>query len=420
MEPTMSKSPKSPFPKLVVNATLATPNPSNATALPHAPTAPVESVADDVLSMFGDPAEEASQPPAEVTGEAVPDPVAVDEHDILTPADPEVVEVHREMDVADHVDLTATREPLNDARDNAGAGDASPSRVSTDDASTQMDVDGSGSPGVGAVALPAHPAADLFPMLGDEQLAELAEDIRVRGLVEPIVTIQVDGVTLILDGRNRYRACLVAGVEPRVVAWDGTGGSPSGFVLAKNIHRRHLTPSQRAAIAVDLLPLLEAEARERQVAAAEATNARAHLALVEAVPEASSEPVVRGRSRDIAASALGVSGRSVGDAKAIAEAAPEVLVEVKAGNLSIPEGRRIAALPTPEARTKAIKDVKAGTGRKERVPKTVVAPPSVTDTLGPVRAAVGSLGKLLDGIPKTERPIWWAPLRKAIRVVAAK
>jgi ParB-like chromosome segregation protein Spo0J len=266
----------------------------------------------------------------------------------------------------------------------------------------------------------AHPAADLFPLLPDDQLAELAQDIRVRGLVEPIVTVDVSGVTMILDGRNRYRACLVAGVEPRTIAWDGTGGSPSGFVLAKNIHRRHLSPSQRAAIAVDLLPMLEAEARERQVAAAEATNARAHLALVEAVPEASSEPVVRGRSRDIAASALGVSGRSVGDAKAIAEAAPEVLVEVKAGNLSIPEGRRIAALPTPEARTKAIKDVKAGTGRKERVPKTVVAPPSVTDTLGPVRAAVGSLGKLLDGIPKTERPIWWAPLRKAIRVVAAK
>jgi ParB-like chromosome segregation protein Spo0J len=265
----------------------------------------------------------------------------------------------------------------------------------------------------------AHPAADLFPMLGDEQLAELTEDIRVRGLVESIITITVDGEVLILDGRNRYRACLVAGVDPRTVAWDGTGGSPSGFVLAKNIHRRHLSPSQRAAIAVDLLPMLEAEARERQVAAAEATNARAHLALVEGVPEPSSEPLVRGRSRDIAASALGVSGRSVGDAKAIAEAAPEVLVEVKAGNLSIPEGRRIAALPSLEERKEAIKDAKGGTGtRKERVPKTVVAPPSGTDTLGPVRAAVGSLGKLLDAVPKVERPIWWAPLRKAIRVVA--
>jgi ParB-like chromosome segregation protein Spo0J len=417
MEPTMSKSPKSPFPKLVVNATLATPNPSNATALPHAPTAPVESVADDVLSMFGDPAEEASQPPAEVTGEAVPDPVAVDEHDILTPADPEVVEVHREMDVADHVDLTATREPLNDARDNAGAGDASPSRVSTDDASTQMDVDGSGSPGVGAVALPAHPAADLFPMLGDEQLAELAEDIRVRGLVEPIVTIQVDGVTLILDGRNRYRACLVAGVEPRVVAWDGTGGSPSGFVLAKNIHRRHLTPSQRAAIAVDLLPLLEAEARERQVAAAAATNA-ARRAEVETVPEFVPGSST-GESREHAAAAMQVNARYVSDAKAIAEKAPEVLVEVRSGALSIPEGRRIAALPTPEERKEAIKEVKAGTGkRKERVPKSVVAPPSGTDTLGPVRAAVAALGKLLDAVPKADRPVWWAGLRKAIRVVA--
>lgn len=267
----------------------------------------------------------------------------------------------------------------------------------------------------------AHPAADLFPLLSEHELAELADDIRTRGLIEPVVTIEVDSEVLILDGRNRYRACLVAGVEPRTVAWDGTGGSPSGFVLSKNIHRRHLSPSQRAAIAVDLLPMLEAEARQRQVAAAAATNARAQLALVEAVPEPTNEPVVRGRSRDIAAIALGVSGRSVGDAKAIAEAAPEVLVEVRSGTLSIPEGKRIAALPGPEERKEAIKEAKAtkGAGR-DRVPKPAVSAPAATDTLAPVRTAVGALAKLLDSIPRAERPVWWTPLRTALRAVGAK
>ena len=284
----------------------------------------------------------------------------------------------------------------------------------------EEEVSGASTPGPTGGLRP-HPAADLFPMLGDEQLAELAADIHLRGLVEPIVTITVDGAILILDGRNRYRACFAAGVEPRTVPWDGTGGSPTGFVLAKNIHRRHLTPSQRAAIAVDLLPMLEAEARERQVAAAAATNARVHLALVEDVPEPSGETVVRGRSRDIAASALGVSGRSVGDAKAIAEAAPEVLVEVKAGNLSIPEGKRIAALPGPEERKEAIADAKSGKGaRKEPIPKAADPAPVATDTLAPVRIAVTNLGKLLDAMPKAERPIWWTPLRKALRAVGAK
>lgn len=261
--------------------------------------------------------------------------------------------------------------------------------------------------------LRAHPAAELFPMLGDEQLTELAADIRARGLVEPIVSLEVDGEVLILDGRNRYRASLIAGVEPRVLAWDGTGGSPVGYVLAKNIHRRHLSPSQRAAIAVDLLPLLEAEARERQVAAAAATNARAHLALVEAVPEPSSEPIVRGRSRDIAAAALSVSGRSVGDAKAIAEAAPEVLVEVRSGNLSIPEGRRIAAMPTPEARKEALDRAKGG--KKRPVSKPTAKPePKVVTPFKDVRRLVVELTRALDDIPEAGRPTWWAALRKAL------
>lgn len=155
------------------------------------------------------------------------------------------------------------------------------------------------------------------------------------------------------------------------------------------------------------------------MAAAEATNTRAHMALVADVPEAPKHPVVRGRSRDLAASALGVSGRSVQDAKTIAEVAPEVLVEVRAGTLSIPEGRRIAALPGPDERAQAVAEVKAAAGtRKARVPKADVPAPEATDVFASVRAAVTSLGKLLDGVPKAERPLWWTPLRKALRAVS--
>lgn len=269
--------------------------------------------------------------------------------------------------------------------------------------------------------MPAHPAADLFPLLPDDQLQELADDIRLRGLIEPVVTIEGSGTVMILDGRNRYRACVLAGVEPRTVAWDGSGGSPSGFVLAKNIHRRHLTPAQRAAIAVDLLPMLEVEARERQVAAAVTTNARlsAFEADGVAAPEAAGALIVRGRSRDLAASALGVSGRSVQEAKTISEQAPEVLVEVRGGALSLPEGRRIAALPSPDERKQAIKKAKSEKGiPKKRVPKVTAATPKAVDVLDAVRAAVGEVGRLLDAVPKESRPIWWTPLRNAVRKVA--
>jgi ParB/RepB/Spo0J family partition protein len=89
-----------------------------------------------------------------------------------------------------------------------------------------------------------HPVADLFPMLADDELAELAEDIKQRGLLHPIV---LDGQGRILDGRNRMAACELAGVQPSTVVYDGD--DPDGYALAVNIARRHLTKGQQAMIA---------------------------------------------------------------------------------------------------------------------------------------------------------------------------
>ena len=86
----------------------------------------------------------------------------------------------------------------------------------------------------------AHEAADLFPMMPDERLAELAADIRENGLREPIRLL--DG--RIIDGRNRYRACKMAGVSPRFeqVAADQ---NPWAFVWSLNGQRRDLSRDQR-------------------------------------------------------------------------------------------------------------------------------------------------------------------------------
>ena len=108
----------------------------------------------------------------------------------------------------------------------------------------------------------AHPAAAMFPMLPDEELRKLADDIKAHGLKHSIIVYQKK----ILDGRNRHRACEMAGVEPRFEEWGG-GDSPTAFVVSVNLHRRHLAAPQRAAIAADLVPLFEAEARERMAEA---------------------------------------------------------------------------------------------------------------------------------------------------------
>ena len=92
-----------------------------------------------------------------------------------------------------------------------------------------------------------HPFADLFPMLGDDDLRALAESIREDGLLAPL-TLTPDGT--LLDGRNRLAACQRAGVDPVFEVYEG---DPFAFVVASNINRRHLSTGQQAmGIAISL------------------------------------------------------------------------------------------------------------------------------------------------------------------------
>src|ERR1051325_9747662 len=95
-----------------------------------------------------------------------------------------------------------------------------------------------------------HPYADVLPMLGVADANELAADIQANGLRETIVLL--DGK--ILDGRNRYRACKTAGVEPRFRDFNGDG-DPIDYIVSVNIKRRHLTAAQREMVAAKLAAL---------------------------------------------------------------------------------------------------------------------------------------------------------------------
>lgn len=81
-------------------------------------------------------------------------------------------------------------------------------------------------------------------MLADDELKDMAADIAERGLLQPIV---LDEQGRILDGRNRYAACELAGVEPEFTTYDGE--DPDGYALSVNIARRHLTKGQIAMVA---------------------------------------------------------------------------------------------------------------------------------------------------------------------------
>ena len=94
--------------------------------------------------------------------------------------------------------------------------------------------------------LEAHPIADLFPMMEGAAFDDLVASIREHGLLSPIALVD----DKILDGRNRYRACLEADVAPLFEIMDCDDPEKwVAFVEAQNLHRRHLTNGQRAAIA---------------------------------------------------------------------------------------------------------------------------------------------------------------------------
>lgn len=176
--------------------------------------------------------------------------------------------------------------------------------------------------------LTAHPVAALFPMLEGADYEALKADIRQNGQLQPIVLHPEDGS--IIDGRNRYRACIELGLEPRFETWAGSG-SVVEAALSLNLHRRHMNSSQRAVVALEVLPMLEEEARARQGTRTDLGNFGQRF-------DQSSE---RGpRASDVAAQLVGTNRQYVSDAKAIATKAPELLEQVRNGDKTLVQAKR--------------------------------------------------------------------------------
>lgn len=180
-----------------------------------------------------------------------------------------------------------------------------------------------------------HPAADFFPLIDGKDLQSLADDIKANGQREPCVMLRGK----LLDGRNRWRACSLLGIEPAQREFGSRasdGADPIRFVLSVNLHRRHLDASQRAMVAAKARDLFEEEARERRRLGGKAASgdeqARANLR---------EAPNMTTTSR--AASLLKVSPRSVSSASVVlASKVPGLAGAVERGDVAVSAAAEVA------------------------------------------------------------------------------
>jgi hypothetical protein len=207
-----------------------------------------------------------------------------------------------------------------------------------------------------------HPLANLFPLIEGRDFDELVADIREHGVREQIVLHE----GRILDGRNRYRAAmhlgLISEAEQAVAerglepGWhtsrdadsrNGEGsfigfdparqGEPIAFVLSLNLHRRHLSESQRALIAADLGKMKQGRPSEWN----KDPNRDDKPASLR-----DSKPELTARQRG---DMLGISERQVQTGDFVKEhAAPEVADAVRRGEVKVSAAAELARLPVAE------------------------------------------------------------------------
>jgi len=182
---------------------------------------------------------------------------------------------------------------------------------------------------------PLHPACKLFPALGREELQELADDIAENGLRNPVVMLNGK----LLDGRNRWEACKIAKVEPHFTEFDGD--DPIGWVISQNLVRRHLTASQRAVVAFDVLPMLEKEAKQRQ---RRSNSYRGNGRLASQVANQNG----KGKASEMAARIAKSSSRTVERVKAISRQAPELIDEIRSGRVNVSDAQKLVTLSQSE------------------------------------------------------------------------
>ena len=215
--------------------------------------------------------------------------------------------------------------------------------------------------------LKRHPLSALFAQydLDQADLENLAIDMTENGQQNPIALL--DGK--VLDGWNRYQACLIGKLEP--ITFDYEGGDPWKYVVSQNIARRHMTPQQIAAVY-----LLKRNG--------------------ESVPNGTKQTV-----REVAQE-LGVGRGTAERISKVAKAEPEVQQAVIKGEASLDKAAKVAALPR-EQQAEAIKT--PAVERRAPEPQATAEEDIMTEGMSfdPIEELERAQGELMTALAKIEK-----------------
>ena len=149
-----------------------------------------------------------------------------------------------------------------------------------------------------------HPRASRFELIVGKEFDDLVEAVHRAGTVAAVEFHE----GLLIDGRNRVRALEELrrrGVEIELptTEWQPKGDETlAEHIYSVNVNRRHLTPDQRVAYAIESLPIIR---QERQAATRFGADGRNTVAQNSSPPKGTGEKPSRTSQEKDAASSVG-------------------------------------------------------------------------------------------------------------------
>lgn len=205
-----------------------------------------------------------------------------------------------------------------------------------------------------------HAEAGRIPEMRAEELAALVQDIRERGVRQPLELLP--GSRTVLDGRSRLAAAKEAGLtEVPCVDAPINGDDAVVYMIRSATRRRHLTDSQRAMLAEEERAYLAEKGKDRRKqgtsddgqaggrgrkkpggdvrpeVSGTVADAPKHSPIAATSPVTVSTP---SRARDVVARAHNVSGHKVRQAQLVAKHDSRLAKAVRDGKIPLPQAVR--------------------------------------------------------------------------------